>query len=69
MKVEVATGEVDVKLFVVVGNSQVHIEDGVATSCESYKVSWISRVDSHGLNCEGHRLIYRDISLHSRSDF
>ena len=63
MKVEVATWKIDVECFEVVGNSQVHIEDGVSTSCEGDVAGWIGGVYGHSLNGECHGLIHGDTRL------
>ena len=63
MKVEVATRKIDVEHFEVIGNSQVHIEDGVSTSCEGDETGWIGGVYGHSLNSECHGLIDKDIGL------
>ena len=63
MEIEISTRKEDIEPLVVVGNSQVHIEDGVSTSSQCNVVIGIGRIYSHGLNCECHRFIYEDISL------
>ena len=69
MEVKISTGKEDVKLLIVIGNSQVHVEDGVSTACKWDEAFGICGVYSHGVNGEGHRLIYKDIGLCSRGNF
>ena len=69
MEVEISTGKEDVEFLTIIGDGQIHIEDGVTTGCQWDKAVRICRIYSHSLNSEGHRLIYVDIGLCSRGDF
>ena len=69
MEIEIPTREEDVEFLPIVGNSQIHVEDGVTTGRERDKACRICWIYCYCLNSEGHRCVYVDIGLHSRGNF
>ena len=69
MEIEISTREVDVELLPVVGDRQVHVEDGMTAGCQRDVGARIGRVFSHGLNRKGHGFVHKHVGLRSRGDF